>query len=88
MVRTSSSAACGGSTYGPVGEVRVFPKLGVLPSQAAPPSWKGAGHHEAEEASMGRGPQGAPYTQPSEPMAGQAHGAQRSAQIATRPAGV
>lgn len=39
---------------------------------------KGAGHHEAEEASMGRGPQCGTSTQPSEPMAGQAHGAQSS----------
>lgn len=49
---------------------------------------KEAGYHEAEETSMGRGPQCGTYSQPSEPMAGQAHGAQVSAQIATRPAGV
>lgn len=83
---------CRGYTYGPVGEVRVFPNLGVSRPMRRRHRVKGAsaGLTKLEEASMGRGPQGAPYCgtrNPRSRMPGQAHGGPRlRAQIATRPA--
>lgn len=47
-----------------------LPEPWRLPSQAAPPSWKGSWSSRSRSSlHMGRGPQGAPYTQPSEPNA-------------------
>lgn len=44
------------------GEVRVFPNLGASRRRRRRHRGMGAGHHEAAEATTGRGPQGAPYS--------------------------